>query len=85
MSQLHLAASNIGWAASDDPDILALMQQLGYTGLEAAPTRLVGEFPYTKLEQAAARKPSVLDNLKKAEKPEKAAPAPKRAEPEAAL
>lgn len=38
-----------------------------------------------KLEQAAARKPSVLDNLKKAEKPEKAAPAPKRAEPEAAL
>ena len=54
MSQLHLAASNIGWAASDDPYILALMQQLGYTGLEVAPTRLVGESPYTKLEQAAA-------------------------------
>ena len=53
MNQLHLAASNIGWAAQDDPQILALMRELGYTGLEAAPTRLVGEAPYTKLSQAA--------------------------------
>lgn len=49
----------------------------------AAP--LIDNGDVKKLEQAAARKPSVLDNLKKAEKPEKAAPAPKRAEPEAAL
>lgn len=53
MTQLRLAASNIGWAEPDDPMILSLMKELGYTGLEAAPTRLVGEAPYTKLEQAA--------------------------------
>ena len=52
-NQLHLAASNIGWAAQDDPRILSLMKELGFTGLEAAPTRLVGEAPYTKLAQAA--------------------------------
>jgi len=53
LTQLRLAASNIGWAEPDDPMILSLMKELGYTGLEAAPTRLVGEAPYTKLEQAA--------------------------------
>ena len=51
--------------------------------MEQSAGKAVGQLE--KLEQAAARKPSVLDNLKKAEKPEKAAPAPKRAEPEAAL
>ena len=51
--------------------------------VEQSAGKAVGQLE--KLEQAAARKPSVLDNLKKAEKPEKAAPAPKRAEPEAAL
>lgn len=49
--------------------------------MEQSAGKAVGQLE--KLEQAAARKPSVLDNLKKAEKPEKAAPAPKRAEPEA--
>ena len=49
--------------------------------MEQSAGKAVGQLE--KLEQAAARKPSVLDNLKKAEKPEKAAP--KRAEPEAAL
>lgn len=53
LNHLCLAASNIGWAAPDDPMILSLMKKLGYTGLEAAPTRLVGENPYTKLDQAA--------------------------------
>lgn len=51
--------------------------------MEQSAGKAVGQLE--KLEQAAARKPSVLDNLKKAEKPEKAAPAPKRAEPEAAV
>lgn len=49
--------------------------------MEQSAGKAVGQLE--KLEQAAARKPSVLDNLKKAEKPEKAAPAPKRAEPDA--
>lgn len=42
--------------------------------MEQSAGKAVGQLE--KLEQAAARKPSVLDNLKKAEKPEKAAPAP---------
>ena len=53
MTQLRLSASNIGWSAEADGTVLPLMRELGYTGLEIAPTRLVGEMPYTKLEEAS--------------------------------
>lgn len=53
MGRLQLAASNIGWQPQEEERVLALMKALGFTGLEAAPTRLVGDEPYTKLPQAA--------------------------------
>lgn len=55
MGRLKLAASNIGWQAGDDEAVYALLQQLGYTGLEIAPTRFVGERPYAKCAAAAAK------------------------------
>ena len=55
MSEYRLSASNIGWQAEDDEAVYAALQRLGYTGLEIAPTRLVGERPYCKAEAAARR------------------------------
>lgn len=54
MSVQKLSAGNIGWQAQDDEAVYAALQKLGYAGLELAPTRLVGERPYFKI-QAAAR------------------------------
>lgn len=54
--------------------------------VEQSAGKAVGQLE--RLERAAEKKPSVRENLqalKSAEKPEKLAPAPKRAEPEAAL
>lgn len=46
MPSIQLAASNIGWKKEDDERIYAKMQQLGYTGLEIAPTRVFPQTPY---------------------------------------
>ena len=54
MPSCKLAASNIGWAAEDDKQVYALMQSLGYTGLEIAPTRVFPTQPYDGLAAAAA-------------------------------
>lgn len=50
---MKLSASNIGWSAAEDEQIWAKMQQLGYTGLEIAPTRVFPERPYDNLPGAA--------------------------------
>lgn len=54
MPSCRLAASNIGWAAEDDERVYALLQSLGYTGLEIAPTRIFPAQPYDDLAAAAA-------------------------------
>ncbi len=41
------AASNIGWTGQEDEQVWQLMQQLGYTGIEIAPTRIVPQNPYS--------------------------------------
>ena len=46
---IKLAASNIGWAAQDDERVWQLMKELGYKGLEVAPTRIFPERPYDNL------------------------------------
>ncbi len=46
---IRLAASNIGWAAQDDEKVWQLMKELGYQGLEIAPTRIFPERPYENL------------------------------------
>lgn len=50
---MRLAVSNIGFAPEDAPRVYALMQELGFAGLEIAPSLFVGEKPYEKQEQAA--------------------------------
>ncbi len=54
MSALKLATSNIGWRAEDDEAVLAHMRQLGFTGLEIAPTRVISDDPYEHLDEARA-------------------------------
>ena len=49
---MKLAASNIGWTGQEDGRMLRCMAELGYEGLEIAPTRLFPEGPYEKLQEA---------------------------------
>ena len=51
---MKLAASNIGWRAEYDQTAWQLLHTYGYTGLEAAPTRLVPAPPYGRAADAAA-------------------------------
>lgn len=57
-----LAVSNIGFAEAEDAAAWALLQRYGFTGLEAAPTRLVGARPYQKLPQAARKAAWLREN-----------------------
>ena len=47
------AASNIGWTAKQDETVWRWMKELGYTGLEIAPTRLFAQAPYECCNGAA--------------------------------
>jgi len=49
---LKLAASNIAWSQNFDRQIYCLMHELGYTGLEIAPTRVFPNNPYDNLKAA---------------------------------
>ena len=46
MGKIRLAASNIGWQKQDDEQMYAVLQRLGYEGLEIAPTRIFPDRPY---------------------------------------
>lgn len=48
MSGLKIAASNIGWSRADDARVLARMAELGFSGLEVAPTRVFEDEPYSR-------------------------------------
>ena len=50
---MRLSASNIGWSTAEDERVWEKMKQLGYTGLEIAPTRVFPERPYDNLPGAA--------------------------------
>ena len=50
-----LAFSNIGWAREDDETVLSALKALGYSGLEIAPPRFIGENPYARAKEAAAQ------------------------------
>ena len=54
MTGLKVAASNIGWAEADDGRVLERMVELGFTGLEIAPTRVFANRPYSKVREFAA-------------------------------
>lgn len=51
---MKLAASQIGWAPGDEREALLMLEELGFTGLEIAPTRLVPSLPYNHPEACAA-------------------------------
>ncbi len=51
---MRLSASNIGWRAEQDEAMYARLRQLGFAGLEIAPTRLFPENPYDRASEAAA-------------------------------
>lgn len=50
---MKLAASNIGWSAEHDNQVLRLMAEHGFTGIEIAPTRIFPINPYENLSQAS--------------------------------
>ena len=49
---IRLSISNIAWASEKDETIYSFMKELGFTGLEIAPTRLFPESPYDKCSEA---------------------------------
>lgn len=50
---MKLSASNIGWVKEQDEQVWQILKELGYQGLEIAPTRLFPERPYDCLSGAA--------------------------------
>ena len=49
MPSWKLSASNIGWTKEEDEQVWQLMKDLGYQGLEIAPTRVFPQEPYAQL------------------------------------
>lgn len=49
---MKLAISNIAFEAKDDEFIYEQMRDLGFSGLEIAPTRIIPERPYDRLDEA---------------------------------
>lgn len=50
---MKLAVSNIAWSVDQDEAMYQKMAELGFTGLEIAPTRIFPERPYDHIEEAA--------------------------------
>ena len=50
---MKLAASNIAWGPGQDPIMYMTLAELGYKGLEIAPTRLFPDEPYERLSDAS--------------------------------
>lgn len=50
---MKLAISNIAWAVAQDESVYARMRDLGFTGLEIAPTRVFPIQPYSHIKEAA--------------------------------
>ncbi len=49
---MKLSISNIAWAAENDNEMYGFLQQVGFAGLEIAPTRIFPSAPYDNLEAA---------------------------------
>lgn len=48
---MKLAISNIAWTSKNDREVYSMMNKLGYTGLEIAPTRVIESNPYDRPNQ----------------------------------
>lgn len=51
---MKLSISNIGWAAADDARVYEMMRRYGFSGLEIAPTRILSDMPYDRLDEIRA-------------------------------
>lgn len=51
---MKLSASNIAWSESDDLEIFTHLNNLGFSGIEIAPTRIIKEKPYAVENRTAA-------------------------------
>lgn len=49
---MKISISNIAWEAGQDADVYSLMEQMGFQGLEVAPTRIFPKLPYSCLQEA---------------------------------
>lgn len=49
---MNIAISNIAWVSQNDIIVYEIMKKLGIEGLEIAPTRVIPENPYDKIEDA---------------------------------
>ena len=49
---MNLSVSNIAWSPEHDGEVYRHMQELGFSGLEIAPTRIFPEAPYEHLGEA---------------------------------
>ena len=49
---MKLSVSNIGWAAEQDTQLYGQLKQLGFQGIEIAPTRIFPQQPYEKAARA---------------------------------
>lgn len=58
---MKLAISNIAWTEEQDAKMYHKMRNLGYEGLEIAPTRIFPQNPYDNLEQAAKWQQELAD------------------------
>ncbi|MEG2022156.1 MAG: sugar phosphate isomerase/epimerase [Oscillospiraceae bacterium] len=56
---MQISFSNIGFAPEDDTKVYKLLKALGYTGVEIAPSRFVGDAPYDKLDAAAQKRTDI--------------------------
>ncbi len=49
---IKLSISNIAWSADHDTEMYMFLKDVGFQGLEIAPTRVFPEAPYDKLDEA---------------------------------
>lgn len=49
---MKLALCNIAWLPEEDEQVYRWMKQYGFSGVEIAPTRIVGTLPYERLKAA---------------------------------
>ena len=50
---MNLSISNIAWSADMDEKVYNMMEDIGFTGLEIAPTRIFADHPYESDEKAS--------------------------------
>lgn len=59
---MKLSISNIGWDVDNDDRMYLTLEELGFTGLEIAPTRIFSHNPYDQLEKAKNLRANLKSN-----------------------